>query len=52
MTMTTMVMARRAMKLTMMATTKTMAMGNDDNDGDCAMGDGATVYDDDDDGHG
>jgi len=41
------------MKLTMMATTMTMATGNDDdNNGDSAMGDGATEYDDDKDSDG
>jgi hypothetical protein len=49
--------ARRATKLTMMATTTTMATGDDEDDvdgatGDGATGDGATGYDDDDDGDG
>jgi hypothetical protein len=34
--------AQRATKLTMMATTMTMAMGDDDDYGDGATGDGAT----------
>ena len=39
------------MKLTMMATTMaTMATGDDDNDGNGAMGDGTTGYNDDGDG--
>ena len=40
----------RATKLTMMATTTTMATGDDNNDGDGAMGDSATGYDKDGDG--
>jgi hypothetical protein len=64
MTMTTrMATERRATKLTMMATMMTVAMGNDDDDGDgatypvrlqraldgnIAMGNGATGYDDND----
>ena len=44
--------ALRATKLTMMATTTTMAMGDDNNDGDGATGDGATGYDNEDDGDG
>ncbi len=40
---------RRVTKLTMMATTTTMATGGDgDNDGDGVTGNGATEYDDDD----
>jgi len=38
------------MKLTMMATTKTMAAGDDKDDGDGAMGDGVMGCDDSDDG--
>ena len=34
--------ARQAMKLTMMATTKTMAAGDEEDDGDGATGDGVT----------
>ena len=45
-TTTKMATARRATKLTMMATTKTMATGDADD-----YGDGATGYDDDDDGN-
>jgi hypothetical protein len=55
--------ARRATKLTMMATTTPMATGDNDNDdgdgatgdgatGDGATGDGAMGYDDDDNGDG
>ena len=47
-----MVTARRATKLTMMATITTMATDDNDYNGDGAMGDGATGYDDDDDGDG
>ena len=48
MTMTTkMATAQRATKLMMMATIRTMATGDDDDDGD-----GATGYDDNDDGDG
>jgi hypothetical protein len=49
---TTMAPARRATKLTTMAMTATMAMGDDDDndDGDGVTGDGATGYDDDVDG--
>jgi len=51
--MTMMMMtARRATKLTMMATMMTMVMGDDDEDVDGAMGDGATGYDNNDDGDG
>jgi hypothetical protein len=42
----------RAMKLTMMAMITTMATGNKDDDGDGATGNGATGYDDDNDGNG
>ena len=42
--------ALRATKLTMMATTTTMATGDDNDDGDGAMGDGTTGYDNDGDG--
>ena len=42
--------ARQAMKLTMMATATTMAVGNDEDDGDGVTGDGATGCDDGDDG--
>ena len=42
--------ALRATKLTMMATTTTMATGDDNYDGDGATGDGATGYDNDGDG--
>ena len=41
-----------ATKLTMMATTTTMATGDDNNNGDGAMGDGATGYDNNKDGNG
>jgi len=51
-TMTTMAMAPRATKLTMMATTRTMATGDDDDGGKGVMGDGTTGYDDDVDGNG
>ncbi len=58
MTTTTMATALRATKLTMMATTTTMATGDDDeigdsatgdddDDGNGATGDGATGYDND-----
>ena len=40
------------MKLTMMAMTTPMVMGNDDNDGDDATGKGEMVYDDDNNGEG
>jgi hypothetical protein len=43
-------MARRNTKLTMMATTTTMATGDDKDDGEGATGDGATGYEVDDDG--
>jgi hypothetical protein len=43
--MTTMATALWATKLTMMATTKTMAAGDNDDDGNGATGDGATGYD-------
>jgi hypothetical protein len=53
MTTKTMATARRATKLTMMATTRTMATGNDnDHDGNSTMVDGAMGYDDDDNGDG
>jgi len=42
--------ARQAMKLTMMATTTTMAAGNKEDDGDSATGDGTMGCDDGDDG--
>ena len=42
----TMVTARRLTKLTMMATTMTMATGDNDNDGNGTTGDGAAGYDD------
>ncbi len=42
--------ALRATKLTMMATTTTMATGDNNNDGAGARGDGATGYDNDGDG--
>ena len=49
--MTTMMgMVLRATKLMMMATTMTMATGNDDDDGNGVTGDGAMGYHDDDDG--
>jgi hypothetical protein len=41
-TTTMMTMARRVTKLTIMATTTTMATGDDDYDGDGATGNGAT----------
>ena len=41
--MTTMAMALRATKLTMMATTTTMATGNDNDDGNGATGNVATL---------
>ena len=40
-----MAMARRATKLTMMATTMTMAMGDNDDDGEGVTGNGATGFD-------
>ncbi len=42
--------AQQAMKLTMMATTTTMAAGNKEDDGDSATGDGTMGCDDGDDG--
>ena len=47
-----MMAARRATKLTMMATTMTMATGDDDDDVDGTAGDGAMGYDNNDDGDG
>ena len=47
-----MAMARRATKLTMMATTTTMAMGDNDDDGDGMTGNGATGFDNANDGDG
>ena len=41
--------ALRATKLTLMATTRTMATGDNNNDGDGATGDGATIAANDDD---
>jgi hypothetical protein len=52
MTMTTMATEQQATKLTMMATTMTMATGGDDGDGDSTTGDGAMGYDNEDDGNG
>ena len=52
MSTTTMATERQAMKLTMMAMTTPMVMGNDDNDGDDATGKGEMVYDDDNNGEG
>jgi hypothetical protein len=43
-----MAMARRATKLTMMATMTTMVTGDNDSDGNSATVDGATGYDKDD----
>ena len=40
-----MAMAQRATKLTMMATKTTMAMGDDDDNGDGVTGNGATGFD-------
>ena len=47
-----MAMTLRATKLTMMATTMTMAMGDDNDDGNGATCDGATGYEDNDDNNG
>ena len=53
MTTTMLATALQATKLRMMATTMTIATGDDDNDGNSAIGDGMTgYYDDDDDGDG
>ncbi len=51
-TTTTMKTALRATKLRMMAMTTTMATGDDDKDGDGAMGDDVTRYDDNNNGYG
>ena len=42
----------RATKLTMMATTTTMATGDDNDDGNSATGEGATGYENDNNGDG
>jgi len=47
-----MTMALWATKLRMMATMMTMVTGDDDEDGDGATGDGATKYEDDNNGDG
>ena len=47
-----MAMARQATKLTMMAMTMPMAMGNDENDGNDTTGEGEMAYDDDNNGEG
>ncbi len=52
MTTTMLATALQATKLRMMATTMTIATGDDDNDGNSAIGDGMTGYYDDDDGDG
>jgi hypothetical protein len=52
MTTTMLATALQATKLRMMATTMTIATGDDDNDGNSAIGDGMTGYYDDDDGNG
>ena len=44
--------ALRVTKLTMMATTTTMEMGNNDDDGNGATGNGAPGYDNNGDGYG
>jgi hypothetical protein len=44
--------ALQATKLTMMVTMMTMATGDDDNDGNSAMGDGVMGYGNDNDGDG
>ncbi len=52
MTTTTMATELRATNLTMMATTTTMATGDNNDDGDGTMGDCATGYNNDNDGDG
>ena len=50
--MTPMATALRATKLTMMAMTRTMAMGDDNDNGNGARDDSAMDYDNEDDGNG